>query len=488
MTDNLKHKTGIAFFWSLIDKGGQQFIQLLIMFVMARLVEPDEMGTVAVLSIFSAIASIMQESGFSSVLIRRKEAIPSEQSSVFYFNISVSLLIYLIFFFSAPLLGWFYEKPVLTNLSRFVFLAFVFNAFGIIQNINLVRTLNFKTNTRITLIAGIISGIVAIILACFGLKVWAIASQIVVLSFVRNVLLWVFVRWKPIPQFRLSDLRGMYSYSAKLMATNILNQICGNIYPTIISKLFGFSQAGYYSQAKKFNDIPQVVISDGIKNVALPMLSQVNEDHERRKRAFRKIMRITGFISFPVTMILILLAEPIIIFALSDKWVGVIPLLQILAAGAVLYPLHTMTSPLLQALGKSQMILTLAACQNFGILASILLSVHWGVEGLIWGLSAVNMLFYSIELIVVGRKIGYTAKELFVDIIPFLGIAFIAFAPTALIPYLLPDIHIYLAGILQLLAGGILYLLIIKLSGAVILQEAIDFAKRFTKRGKEKEA
>lgn len=485
MADNLKYRTGIAFFWSLLDKGGQQLIQFVIIYVMARLVTPEEMGMVAVLSIFTAMATVLQDSGFASALIRKKEVTQTEYTSVFCFNVFISILIYLLFFLLAPLLSSFYDRPLLTPLSRFVFLAFVFNAFGIIQNVNLIRTLDFKTNTRITFAAGIVSGIVAITMAYYGYGTWAIAAQTVSLSLVRNILLWVFIRWKPTGTLSFAPLREMLPYSSKLLANGILNQLCGNIYPTIIGKFFSFSQAGFYSQARKFNDIPQMIIGDGLKNVAFPLLSQVNEDSERRKRAFRKIIRITCFISFPITLLLILLAEPVILVALSAKWLGVVPLLQIIAAGCLLYPLHLMTGPLLQALGKSGLILKLETSRNLAVLLSILITVRWGVEGLVWGLAIVNMLFYITELLIVARKIEYKAKELFLDVIPFLQIALLAFLPMILFNYFLPDSNVYFLALLQTLLGCLLYLLITKLSGAAILKETVEFVKHFLKRNKE---
>ncbi len=238
MTDSLKKKTGIALFWSFIDKGGQQVIQFVFVYILARLVAKEEFGLVGILAIFTVIANILQESGFSAALIRKKNVSEEEYSSVFYFNISIGLFVYILLFFSAPLISWYFDKPALTDLSRFIFLSFLFNAFGIIQNVHLVKSMNFKSNTRITLIAGCISGVVAITMAYNGWGVWSLAAQQVMQSFLRSLFLWLMVKWRPSKGAAFIHIKEMSSFSIKLLFTSLMGQICGNIIPFIIGKKF----------------------------------------------------------------------------------------------------------------------------------------------------------------------------------------------------------------------------------------------------------
>lgn len=480
MSEPLKKTTGKALFWSFIDKGGQQVIQLVFGCILARLLMPEEFGLIAVLAIFTAVANILQESGFSSALIRKKAPHPEEFSSVFYFNIAISIIAYIILFMGAPLIADFYEKPILTSLSRFIFLAFVFNSFGIIQNVNLVRKMDFKTNTRITLIAGTISGLIAIIMAIKGYGAWSLAAQLVTQAFLRSIMLWIFVKWIPKTGFSFPHLRAMSIYSIKLLLTAILNQVCANIYAIIIGKHFSLSQSGFYSQANKLSAIPQSTISDGLKNVAFPVLTQVGDDEERQLRAFRKIMRITAFISFPVALILIVMAKPIITILLSDKWVEATPILQILAVGGAFFPLYCLVQSLLQSHGKSGRILGIETFRNILSLVLILVSINFGILGLVSGLSLVNIIAFFTSIVIIGRYCNYSIADVLMDILPYMGIAAISFAPCYLFYYLIDNIYI-LFGV-QLIAGGFIYLLLMKILGSVVLKDAMDFAKQLIKK------
>lgn len=483
MSDSLKRKTGIALFWSFVDKAGQQVIQLVFMFVLARLITKEDFGLVAVLAIFTAVANLLQESGFSSALIRKKEVLAEEFSSVFYFNIFISFFIYLILFFCAPLISLFYEKPILTDLSRFIFLAFVFNSFGIIQNVHLIRNMNFKTNTRITFIAGCISGVVAVYMAFNGFGVWSLAAQQVIQTFLRSTFLWIFIKWKPEGGFVFSHIKSMFPFSVKLLLTSILNQVTANIYSIILGKYFSFSQGGSYSQANKLNSIPQSVISDGIKGVAYPLLTRVEDDPDRKKRAFRKIMRISAFISFPVAFMLITMAKPIIVILLSNRWIDATPILQILAIGGSIYPLYALISALLQHLSRSGLLFKIEFFRNILSLVTIFISIRFEVLGLVTGISLVNIISFLVGIYISGKYISYSLKEVLYDICPYFSIAAISFAPMLFLNRLEIS-NIYLLFFIPFIAGSCLYLLIIKMLGSVILQETIDFVKQSLKLNK----
>ncbi|MFV0536203.1 MAG: lipopolysaccharide biosynthesis protein [Dysgonomonas sp.] len=481
MADNLKRKTSLALFWSFIDKGGQQVIQFVIFYVLARLIAKDEIGVVGVLALFTAVANLLQDSGFSSALIRKKEVSPQEYTSVFYFNISISIFIYIVLFLAAPAISSFYEKPILTNLSRFIFLAFVFNAFATIQNINLIKKLDFKSNTRITLLAGCISGLVAIVMAYYGFGVWSLAAQQVLQALLRSSLLWIFVKWRPEGGYKHVHIREMASFSLKLLLTALLNQVCSNIFPLIIGKRFSFEQVAAYGQGNKLTSIPQSIISDGIKSVAYPLLTNVGEEGTRGKKVFRKIVRITAFISFPVGLLLIVLAKPIVAFYLPKEWSDVVPILQILAVGGAIYPLYGLVTSLLQYKGKSGTMLRIEVFRNILLLLSILISIKYGVLGLVVGISLVNIIAFCVGIYISGKTILYNLKEVFLDVVPYMTIAIVSFLPLLFLGKLGIE-NMYLLFAIPLVVGSCLYLLIVKLLGSVVLQETIDFIKQSLKK------
>lgn len=486
MADSLKRKTGFALLWSLIDKGGQQVIQFAIFYVLARLVSKEDIGVVGLLAVFTIIANILQESGFSAALIRKKVVTPQEYASVFYFNISVSIVIYVAFFMAAPFISRFYDVPVLTDLSRFIFLAFVFNAFGIIQNVNLIKQLDFKTNTRITLIAGFVGGVVAISMAYMGFGIWSLAVQQVVQAFLRSVLLWIFVKWRPEGGYVHSHILSMSSFSLKILLATLLNQICSNIFPLIIGKKFSFQQVAAYGQGTKLTNIPQSIISDGIRGVAFPLLSNIDhEEISKAKKVFRKVMRIMAFISFPVAMLLIVMAEPIVGFYLPKQWGDVTPILQILAVGGAFYPLYSLISSLLQYKGKSGLMLRLEIFRNILLLLSILISISFGVLGLVAGISMVGIIAFFVGIFIAGKTIEYHLSEVMMDVAPYLTIAAFTILPFLSLSRL--GIHDqFLLFVLPLVGGSCLYLIVVKVLGSVVLKDSIDFIKQsFKKSGAE---
>ncbi|NDV77459.1 lipopolysaccharide biosynthesis protein [Dysgonomonas sp. 511] len=483
MSQPLKRKTGLALFWSFVDKGGQQVIQFVFFYILARLVLKEDFGIVGILAVFTAVANILQESGFSSALIRKKRVLQEEYTSVFYFNIIVSLSIYIVFFACAPLISQFYGKPILTNLSRVIFLSFVFSSFGIVQNVHLIREMNFKTNTRITLLAGVLSGAIAITMAYNGMGVWSLVMQLVFQNFLRSTFLWIFVGWRPamIKNFVFGHIKEMSPYSLKLLATALLNQICNNIAPLIIGKKFDFTQVASYSQGVKLNTIPQSIISDGIKSVAYPLLTNIDGGEEEEKKVFRKVVRIAAFISFPVAMMLIVLADPIVSIYLPPEWKDVIPLVQILAIGSAFYPFYVLIGSLLQFKGKSGLLLNIEIIRNTFLLSAIVFCLSYGVTALVVGVSAVGLLSFLCGIYIAGRTISYTLKEVITDIAPYMVIAGAAFLPTLLLHQTGLE-NKYLLFFIPLITGSCLYLLIVKLFGSVILEETINFVKQSFKR------
>lgn len=481
MKQSLKKRTAQAIFWSFMDKGGQQLIQLVFGVVLARVLLPSDIGIFALLAIFSAVANILQESGFSSALIRKKEPLEEDYTSVFYFNISISLLLYSILYFASPAIATYYDKPILESLSRLVFLAFVFNSFGLVQNVQLIRRMDFKTNTRITLIASTTAGLAAITLAMKGYGVWSLAIQLVLQSLLRSTFLWLFVRWKPSSSFSIGRIKTMASYSFNLLLTSVMNQICGNIYSNIIGKIFSDHQTGVYSYANKYSVLPQSVISDGIKTAAFPALSKIKNDLGYTKRAFRKVVRITAFVSFPVAILIIVVAKPLILLLITDKWADSIPLLQILAIGGAFYPLYSLVSTLLQTLGNTNLIFRLELFRNLLALSLIAVMLQFGVKGLVSGASIVCIVAFIVGMFIGGRKINYNLIEIAKDTIPYGLIALVSIFPFIYLEHWGLE-NLYALLIIPSVLGCIIYLGILKISGAVILNDTITFLRQLVNK------
>lgn len=476
MSKSLKEQTVSALFWSFMDKGGQQIIQFVVIFILARLLTPVESGLIGVLSIFIAVANILQESGFSSAIIRKDAVDESDFSSVFYFNVSISIVIYSVLFVMAPFIAEFYNAPVLTNLSRLLFLTFIFNAFGIVQNVHLVKRMDFKTNARITLFSVFLSGLVAVYMAYKGYGVWSLAMLQVVQAISRTVLLWLSVKWYPKAPFSFHRLRSMTSYSVKLLLNSLFNQIGGNLYGMVIGKKFSLGDTGLYTQAYKLGSISQSTVATSLQSVAFPLLNKFNDDIVRKKRTFRKIVRVVSFICFPIALFTIIAAQPIVLVALTSKWEGVIPILRIISVGCAVIPLFYLLSSLLQSVGKSGLLLSIEFVRNSLSILVIIFTVRYGVNAVVMGFSAVFIVSSVIGYYLAGKCIDYKLKEFFKDIFPYILISMISFVPFFFLSKIVNNMLLLL--LLQFMFGTFVYLGLLKFFGSKVLEDFIHIVKK----------
>lgn len=476
MAKNIKNQTVSALFWSFMDKGGQQVFQFAFTFILARLLEPKEFGLIAVLAIFIAAANILQESGFSSALIRKKNVDDADCASVFYFNIGISFVCYLVLFIIAPFIADFYDAPILTNLSRFLFLAFIFNAFGVIQNVHLIRKMDFRTSTQITLLSVLVSGLVAVYLAYNGFGVWGLAAQQVVYTFLRSLLLWIAVKWTPKASFSIDKLRSMVRYSSKLLLNSLFNQITTNMYAIVIGKCFSLTDSGFYSQANKLGMLPQSVVASALQSVAFPLLNNAGDDCDSKRKVFSKVVRLVSFICFPVALLTIVAAEPIVLIVLKDKWLGVVPILRYLAIGTSVLPLFYLLSSLLQSLGKSGLLLTIELIRNIVSLLIILVTIQYGVNGVVIGASCVFILSFFVGYHFAGKPIDYSLWQVMKDVLPYFLIAAISFLPLYVLSYVIDNKFLLLGS--QALIGTVIYLVILKILGSKIIDELLLIVRK----------
>lgn len=471
MAKQLKEQTIWALAWSFFDKGGQQIIQFVFTILLARLLSPNQFGLLGALAIFMAVANLLQESGFSSALIRKKIISEKDYSSVFFFNVFISLACYLFLFIFSPYIASFYEQPILTNLSRFIFLSFLFNSLGIIQNVHLVREMNFKKNAHISLVSTLISGFVSVALAYVGFGVWSLACQMVLQAFFRTLFLWLSVRWYPSSFISIERLKSMAGYSSKLLLNSLFNQITANVSSMVIGRKFSMTDLGNYNQAFKFGNMPQSMIASSIQSVALPLLSKMHDGKDGAKKAFRKIVRVVCFLCFPVCVFTIIAAEPIVLFFFQEKWIGVVPILKVLVIGSSVVPLFYILSSLLQSLGKSGTLLYLEMFRNIFTLAIIVFTVRFGVNGLVLGTSCIAVISFFFAYYRAGLLINYSFVEILKDVLSYAIIAFFSYAPF----YFL---HLFINNNLLLITtqfclGSVVYLLILKLLGSKVLTDLI---------------
>ena len=305
---DLKQRTEKALIWSFVDKCGQHTTYFVSGIILANLLMPGDYGKIGVLTIFIVLSNILIDSGFSSALIRKKGATDQDYSTIFFFNLIISVLFYFVLYFSAVGIASYFEIPDLISISRVLFLSIVFNSLGLIQQTRMFKEIRFTEYARINIVSLTISSAVAIWYAANGGGVWALVVQTLGLSILKTILLLAYGRWFPKFIFSFASIKEFLGYSANLLGTGILNAIFNNIYPLIIAKSFSTATVGFYTQAHKLQDIPSALIANIFRSVAFPVLSSINDDKPRLLRVSGKYIRTTASFIFPIMMLLIVVA------------------------------------------------------------------------------------------------------------------------------------------------------------------------------------
>ena len=484
MADNtgstLKEKTARGLFWGLLNSGAMQLLNLVIGIFLARLLTPADYGVVGMLAIFELVAGNLQDSGFGVALVNIKDIKHSDLNAVFWFNVGVSLLLYLVLFLCAPLIAAFFHQPCLTSLSRFLFVAFIFSALGIVPNAILSRRLMIKQRAIITVLALAISGTVAIVMAFNGFTYWSLATQHVLYNVVVCVGRYVCARWHPTLQFDFSPIRRMFGFSVKVLITAIMNTVSNNVLSVILGRLFaGQAQTvGNYTQANKWSSMAHWLVTGTVSQVAQPVLVQVQEgdENDRQRRVFRKLLRFTAFISFPALFGLALIAPQFITIAIGNKWVDSIPLLQILCISGAFMPFYTVYQNLFLSRGKSGIYMWLSLIQIVLVITAVLLCHPWGVKAMVMAFAAITVLWLLSWQVMARREIGLRFTHMLRDLLPFMLIAAAVMGVTYLLTMWIHSNWLLL--LTRVLLAVALYFVIMKALHVKILDECLAFARQ----------
>ncbi len=471
----LKEKTFSGLSWSAADKLFQQLFVFVSGVILARILDKEYFGLMGTLAIFTGMANLLQDSGFGTALIRKKNTNHDDYKTVFYTNVLISIIIYAILFFTAPIISRYYEQPILTPLARFLFLSFLFNSFAVVQNAILLKEVNYKLTTKINLTAVIISYSISLLLAFLGFGVWALATQIVLLSFCRTCGFWIWGRWKLSGTFSMEILKELYSFSSKLIVANLINSFSTNIPQNIIAKQYSFGITGLYNQANKLYNTVTDFLTGTIFSVPFTVLSQI-EENERLKNAIRKFVRARAFLFFPLFMGMILVAEPFIVSLLGKKWEDAVPILQLLSFGGLFYSLDSTNNDLLRVKGKSGTILILDMIRNLFLFITIIATIVFKYDYLylVAGLSASYIIRYAAGSYCTAKAINYRGGELIKDSLPYAITSIVAIACGYSLKYIIDNNLLLL--ICQIISVSFIYITILYVTGSVLVREAIKIA------------
>jgi O-antigen/teichoic acid export membrane protein len=476
MAETLKEKTAKGLFWGGVSNGVQQVLNLVFGIFLARMLSQSDYGMVGMLTIFSAVAGSLQEGGFISALNRKKNVTHKDYNAVFWFNISVGFLLYLILFFCAPLIARFYGIPELTPLARFIFIGLFISSLGIVPSAIMYRNLMVKESAICSFVTLIVSGSLGVMLAANGFAYWGIAIQTVVHVFMSLLLRLYFVKWHPSLKIDFSPIKEMIGFSCKLIATNIFNTINGNIFPIILGKLYSAREVGNYTQANKWNNMGSTLVGSMVGSVAQPVFAKVDDDVMRQKRVFRKLLRFTAFVSFPAMFGLALVAKEFIVILLTEKWLESALMMQMLCVAGAFAPVSSLFSNLIVARGHSTTFMWCTISLCLAQLAAAFLSVPYGIDTMIMVYVAINICWILVWHHYAHKEISLNLFEVIKDISPYL---LLATAFVCLAVFLTKDIaNLYLSFIVKVLTVSILYALSLWLLKSAIFKEFILFVTK----------
>lgn len=415
---NLKEKTLHGLAWSFIDVAAGQGIQFFISIVLARLLLPREFGLMGMIVVFIAVSEAFVNSGFSSALIRKKNATQSDYTTVFWFSLAVSILFFICLFFSAGSISAFFGEPQLTPVIRVLGLVLVIDALTLIHRTKLTRNIDFKLQSKISFIASAGSGILAIIMAVSGYGVWSLVAQRLSRQAINSAMLMLWSRWMPSFAFSRESFKELFGYGSKLLASSLIDNIYSNINSLLIGKYFSAVSLGFYNRADEFNKMPSYNMSGIIGRVSYPVLCSAQDDDTRLREVYRKFIRNTMFITFTFMMLMAAVAEPMIITLIGEKWRESVLLFQMLAFTGMFYPLHVLNLNILQVKGRSDLFLKLEVIKKILAVPAIVAGVLFGIKYMIAGMMVNTLVDFCLNNHWSKKMIGYSFMEQVKDIMP----------------------------------------------------------------------
>jgi O-antigen/teichoic acid export membrane protein len=457
---SLRKKTIKGVLWNSFEMFGGKIIQIVITIILARMLTPEDFGIIGLLVIFTELSKVILDSGFSQALIRKQDADQADFTSVFYFNIFIGTVVYILLYFLSPLISNFYNYPELTNISRAVFFTIFINSFGIVQNAKIIKEVNFKILANRTILANLLAGILAVYLAFKGFGVWALILQMVVASLLRVLLLWTFSKWLPSISFSLNPILRLFAFSRNLMVAGIFDVIASNIQTLLIGKFYTKADLGFYTQGKQLSVIPSQTLTTIVRNVTYPTLSVIHDKTVQLKNAYRKVIRIAVFVVFPLMSGLMVIGDKLIPFLLGDVWKPAIPYFMLLCITGAIFPLYSVNQNVFLIRGNSKLHLQISLLLRTLTFASILITIWYSVLILVIGQVVATVIGTLIVMYYSGREICYKLTEQFEDISGTIFISAVLFSLLYYLSYEFLIISDLWVMFIQFIGGLILFLLI----------------------------
>ena len=474
--ENLKEKTAKSIAWGAINNGTTQVLNLIFGIVLARNLSEADYGIVALITIFTTLAGCLQSAGFSQALANLKPPTFRDYNAVCWFNILAGFSMYAILFLCAPLIAYFFKQPLLTDVSRLAFLAIPLSALGIVPNAKLWIELRNRELAIAAIVSLLLSGSTGMWLAFHDYGYWSLVWQQIIFIGSSTLIKYGFTRWMPKLPVDFTPIKQMFGFSSKLLLTNILTVVSQNVQTFIFGKLLPINTVGQFSQANKWNTMGHSFISNTMAQVAQPVLTSADNEEGRQERVFRKMLRFTSLICFPLMFGLALVAHEFIIVTIGMKWEPSVILLQLLCIGGAFIPLQTLYQNLIISRGRSDSYLRLVALQIVLQIVLTLSLASLGITAMVAAFSALNVLFTACWHYALQRIHPLPALDVLKDTMPFALIAAVVMLATHYATLSITSLWLLL--LTRIMMAAALYFIVMRLLNVAILKECLQFIRK----------
>ena len=459
---SLKEKTVKGVAWSGLDNIVQFGVTFLVSIVLARLLSPDDYGLLGIIAIFTAVCNSIINCGFSSALIRKKDVSEDDYSTAFIVNLCLSLFLYIVIFLGAPFISSFFGRNELTPLTRVTSLSMVIGALSLVQQTRLTKRIDFKTQTKITLIASVVSGVAGIVMALCGCGVWSLVAQTLSSQGFRAFLLWIYNKWVPHLFFSLKSFRELFGFGWKLMVSGLLDSVWRELYQVVVGKFYSPATLGQYTRAKQFSQLFSSNLTNVIQRVTYPVLSEIQDEKDRMVEAYRRIIKLTMFVTAVSMFALGAVSEPLLFCLIGPKWQEAATYLPLICITGSLYPILAINLNMLQLQGRSDLYLGLEIVKKILAFGPLSVGIFVGIMPMLYTNLLLWIISFFLNSYFPGKLIGYSSWMQVKDIAPSYGVAFCV----ALSVWFMKDLPLsyWIILPLQIITGVFVFISICKLT------------------------
>ena len=455
---NLKQKAVSGMIWTALQRYSTMFIKFISGIILARLLTPFDYGCIGMLSIFMVLAETFIDGGFASALIQKKRPTQEDYSTIFWFNVGMSVLLYAILYVSAPAIARFYKIPLLCDVLRVQGVILFIYAFNVIQRNQLKKKLNFKVLSIVAITTSLVALSTTIFMAYKGFGVWALVAQNIITAAIPALVFWFFIKWRPIWAFSWQSFKELFGFGFYMFLTHMVNRFGQQLQGLLIGKFYNASTMGYYSKADGIEKLASTSISSVMTQVTYPLYAEAQDDKAQLANMIKRLTMTLSYITFPMMFVLIVCAKPIFVLLYSDRWIDSVPYFQVLCLAGLAYCLQSVNLQSIAAIGKSRtMFLWTLFKRSVGICFVVGGLLLWGMNGLLLGVVLSTWFSYLVNILLVSKHIGYKWWKQLLDLMPVTVVSIVAAVISYGCGYLL-KLDMYPDGIVKLLVYSAIYL------------------------------